>query len=290
MRDLCRCVAYVLILINFSSPVFPQMPDWFFFRDKDGNVYFYDRGFRIRITDERPFDYDPVTIEGADYCFNSALELLHEGKLEQALFYFKSIRLLRSDNSRVIRVMSDSTRWINRLYMKEGDRFTDADRKSTLLLAKNGSVYEMVNEKLFYKMELGFRPWILRTEWRKRDSEYGLRFGVNTGAGDGEDGYDYMTGIESRIYKYPVETVDEAENIFRFETGPDAAVRQELLRAGDRIIYTFDYGDGSTLCGVEGIYLNRNMIHLARSICHVNLKGQIYEEMKRNLVELVLVK
>lgn len=278
------------ILLFLSGSLLSQMPDWFFFRDSEGNGYYYDRAFRIRITESKNFSYEPVTAEGIDYYFNSGIDLIQAGRMSEGLFYLKSIRLLKAGGSRVDRLKAEATKWINALYQKEGSRFLDADTESTVLLVKNNNIYEFFNEKLFYRMTFGYRPSVVRCGWKNRGTAYGVKIGVNTGNSGQDEGYDYMLGVESRVYRGRVESVDEAERIFRFEAAGDLPVRQELVRSEDRVVYTYEYPGDAKLCGVEAYFVNRQMIHMVRGICHDNLKDRVFEEMKKNITGIVLVR
>jgi len=289
MNKLFRLTPVVFAAFLLSMPLFSQMPDWFFFRDREGNGYYYDRAFHIRITDDIPFSYDPVSIDGIDFFFNSGVDLIHEGRLSEGLYFLKSIRLLDSGNSRITRVKTDSTRWLNSLYKKHGDRFEEADRDSTLLLVRNSSVYQLVNEKLFYRMDFTHRPRVIRSSWKDRFRGHGVKLGINT-AENAAEGYDYMIGVESRIYSMALESVESAEEAMRSETGYDVLKRVIAFRGSDRIVYYYEYSDGIPFCGVEGIFLNRNYVHLVRGICHENLKERVFDLMKRNITDLVVVR
>ncbi len=266
------------------------MPDWFFFKDRAGNGYYYDRAFKIRITDEKEFSYEPVSADGIDFYFNTGVDYVKAGRISEGLFYFKSIRLLRSDNMRINRVRNDSTKWINALYKKHGDRFEYADRESTVLLAVNGGVYELVNEKLFYKINFTGRPHVIKNGWKDRYKGYGLKLGINMVSNTATDGYDYMLGIETRIFTNALDSLEEAESVLYGELVYDSLKREQLLRRDDRAVYYYEYESGAPFCGVEALFFNGRIVHLARGICHMELKERVIEEMKKNLTGLVLIK
>jgi hypothetical protein len=271
-------------------PVLSQMPDWFFFKDRAGNGYYYDRAFKIRITDEKEFSYEPVSAEGIDFYFNTGVDYIKSGRMSEGLFYFKSIRLLRSDNMKINRVQNDSTKWINALYKKHGDRFEHADRESTVLLTVNGGVYELVNDRLFYKIKFTGRPHVIKTRWKDRYRGHGLKLGINMASDTATAGYDYMLGIETRIFSNPLDSLEETESVLYGELVYDSLKREQLLRQSDRVVYYYEYESGAPFCGIEALFFNGRIVHLVRGICHMEMKERVIEEMKNNLTGFVLVK
>lgn len=290
MKFIHRIAVLAVIIFIISMPLFPQMPDWFFFKDKAGNGYYYDRAFKIRITEEKQFSHEPVSADGIDFYFNTGVDLVKSGRMAEGLFYFKSIRLLRSGNNRINRVRNDSTQWINALYKKHGDRFEEADRESTVLLTVNNGVYELVNDKLFYRINFSSRPYIIKNGWKDRYRGYGLKIGINTGSPGQAEGYDYMIGIETRVYTNALDSLEEAESVLYGELVYDSLKREKLIRQDDRVVYYYEYQNSAPFCGVEGIFYNGKIIHMVRGICHTAIKDRVIDEMKKNIVGLVLIK
>lgn len=290
MNCILRVTAPAIIISIISLPLFSQMPDWFFFRDRAGNGYYYDRAFKIRITDEKQFSYEPVSADGIDYYFNTGVDLIKGGHMTEGLFYLKSIRLLRSENMRVNRVRNDSTKWINALYKKHGDRFEEADRDSTVLLALNNGVYELVNDKLFYRINFSSRPFVIKNGWKDRYRAYGLKLGINTGSQGQGEGYDYVIGIETRIYTNALDSLEQAESVMYGELVYDSLKREKLIRQDDRAVYYYEYQNSAPFCGVEGIFFNGKIVHMVRGICHTAIRDRVIDEMKKNIMGLVLVK
>lgn len=278
------------VIFTISIPLLSQMPDWFFFRDRAGNGYYYDRAFKIRITEEKKFDYEPVSADGIDFYFNTGIDLVKAGRMSEGLFYLKSIKLLRSGNARINRVRNDSTEWINALYRKNGDRFEDADRESTLLLAVNNGIYELVNEKLFYRLNFSSRPHIIKNGWKDRDRGYGLKLGINTGNRNGAEGFDYIIGIETRIFSNALDSLEEAESALYGELLYDSLKREVITRTDERAVYYYEYQSGAPFSGVEGVFFNGRIIHMVRGVCHNGIRDRVIDEMKKNITGLVLIK
>lgn len=282
-------------LIFLSVYLSAQMPDWKFFRDREGNTYYYDRSFKIRITDEKPFYYLPVTVKGVDYSLHKGIELIKNGRYPEGLFYLKSLKTLPADDFRVEKNSKDASGWINYLQKKHGVRYQRFDKESTLLLNFYDGKYSLINEKLRYKIVLERQPRIVKAAWKLRDNGYGLKFGFNLDKENAEGeknnpGYDCIVGIESRIFRGKIGSVREAEESWRYELGRDNFIREEILRKDDRVIYRYTYGDGVPFTGIEGIYINGNIVHILRVLCADEIKKGVFDIIRKPVEELVIVR
>ncbi len=266
------------------------MPDWKFFRDREGNTYYYDRAMKLRITDDKPFDYIPVSAEGNDYYLHKGIELVKAGKYAEGLYYLKSLKALPAENFRVQNNSKDAAKWINNLRKKHGTRYDRFDSESTVLLTYYGEKYSIINEKLRYKIVLKKRPAIVKAYWKQTVHGYGLKFGFNLDKSSPDrQGYDCITGIESRVLKGETGNIADAENFWRREFGRDNFVREEVFRREDRVIYLYRYGDDVPVSGIEGIYINGNIIHVLRVLCSSGIKDRIFDEILKPVEEMVLV-
>ena len=285
-------ISIIVSLFIFSSSIFllAQMPDWKFFKDRDGNSYYYDKAFKIRITDDNPFSYTPVTIQGSDYYFNKGVELIKDGKYVEGLFYLKSIKSLPMDTLRVENNAKDSSKWINHLQRKHGTRYERFDKESTILLTYYNDEYIIINEKLRYKIKLKKQPHIIKASWKFNDTGYGFKFGFNLGNNYEDNSYDCVAGIESRISRSRINSLSAAEMIWRYELGKDNLVRTESFRSEDRVVYMYTYADNVPFAGIEAVFINGKMTHLLRIICSNSIKDNVFNEIKKPIEELVLVK
>jgi len=278
---------FVLLFLHFTVNLSPQMPDWKYFKDREGNSYYYDRTFKIRIAETPDIQLIPVTAKGIDYYFNTGVELINEGKYPEGLFYLKSIRTLGSTNNRIRKAQIESAKWMNYLEKKHGTRYALYDMESAITLTGENDRYYLTNSKLFYGMTIAHRPGILKKEWKYRGTGYGLRFGVKVNEKGDYEGFDYIAGIESRILQGGSPTTQEAQNIWLHELGADSLLRKEILRRNDRILYDIAYPGDARVSGVEGIYVSKNRIHLARVFYHRSLSADVYESAKLMLQYLV---
>lgn len=277
-------------LCVYSTFLSAQMPDWKFFRDREGNSYYYDRALKIRITDENLFEYTPASIKGVDYYLHKGIEFVKYGKYAEGLFYLKSLKTLPADDLRVQRRAEEASRWINYLQKKHGTRYEIFDKESTILLNFSENQYNLINEKLRYKFTLKNHPKIVKALWKLYDQGYGLKFGFNLDKNNSEPGYDCIIGVESRILKGKIENLAEAENSWRNEFGKDNFKRVEILRRADRVIYSYTYSDGVPFSGIEGIYINGKIIHIVRVLCSNSIKDKVFEEIRKPVEEMVLVR
>jgi hypothetical protein len=267
-----------LYVIFFSSISQGQMPDWHFFVDRDGNKYYYDLASKIRIADTTNIDLKAVTATGADYYLNYGIELISEGKIPEGLFYLKSLRLLKSDNSRIKKIQIEATRRIDYLYKKHSSRFENFDRDSTIAITFEEDKYNIYNSYLYYQIILKDKPRILSQKWKYNYKGYGLKIGLMNDP-DQQDGFDYIIGIESRIFKEITPTVAEAFQSWIFETGMDTLQREEILKDDRRIIFKIKYPD-APFQGFEGVFISKNKSHLVRIFYHSSLEQKLNEDLK----------
>ena len=92
-----------------------QMPDWKYFRDREGNIYFIDQAGKIRITNVRKYLHKPVSARGIDYYLEYGAELINEHRPIEGLSVLKSICALKSDNNRIYQAQVKATQLIMKL-------------------------------------------------------------------------------------------------------------------------------------------------------------------------------
>jgi hypothetical protein len=279
---------FILAALPFT-PLFSQMPDWTFFKDREGNEYYYDGAFKIRITDEPDFNYPPVSGRGIEYYYNSGLEHLGRGEVVKGLYFFKSILALKEQNNRLRQIQINSADQISSLEKRHGTRMALFDRESTLLILKEGASFRLINEKLFYALTLPARPWIIRKGWKYSEKGYGLQFGINLDT-SGKSGYDFITGVETRILPFAVDTADQAERIWVRDLGPDAFSRELIRNSAHSKVYAFTYPGDSPFRGYEGIFVNRDTIHLVRIMYHENMRSLVEQSVLDLMKGFILVK
>ena len=163
------------------------------------------------------------------------------------------------------------------------------DKASTLAIIKDGNRFRIINEKLFYNMELPFRPVIIREGWKYSDKGYGLKFGINRG-GNSTKAYDYIVGFETKLLHYSTESIDQVEQIWLNEVGPDAFSRELFSETKNSRIYKYKYPGDSPFRGYEGIYSGRGMVHLVRIMYHEKMEGDIKDSVENIINGIVIVR
>lgn len=269
----------ILLIINLSIDASSQMPDWKYFKDREGNSYYYDRAFKIRITEAADSGLIPVTAKGIDFYYNTGVELINEKKYADGLFYLKSIRTLGGSGNRIRKVQIESAKLMNYLEKKHGTRYEIYDRESAITLTGENDRYYLSNSKLYYGITINHRPFIIKKEWKYRGTGYGLKFGVRVNEKGDYQGFDYITGIESRILQGGSPTIGEAQSFWIYEMGADSFSRKEILRRNDRLLFDIRYPGDAQVSGVEGIFISKNRIHLARVFYHDSISGEVYESV-----------
>lgn len=265
------------------------MPDWTFFKDREGNEYYYDGAFKIQITDEPDFNYPPVSERGIEYYYNSGLEYLGRGEVVKGLYFFKSIMALKEQNNRLRKIQINTSDQINSLEKRHGTRMTAFDRESAVLILNEGNSYRLINEKLFYALTLPARPWIIKNRWKYSGKGYGLQFGINIDKSE-KSGYDFIAGVETRILPFAVDTADQAERIWVKDLGPDAFSRELIQGSADKKIYIYKYPGDSPFRGYEGIFINRNTMHLVRIMYHENMHSTVEQIVQELMSGFIVVK
>lgn len=273
----------------FASLLLSQMPDWIFFQDRDGNKYYYNNAFKIVITDEPDFDFPPVSERGIEYYYNSAMEYVKKGDVSKGLFFYKSILAIRSENNRVKKFQVNAADQIRGLLLRHGTRMDDYDNRSTLLITKNQNLYNVINEKLYYNLDLQHRPWIIKEGWKNSQKGYGLQFGINRD-GTNKKTYDFIVGVETKILPNALQTAEEAEEIWEKLLGSDAFSRELFYKSREICLYTYKYPGDSPFQGYEGVFINKKMMHLVRVIYHNKMEPALGEEVKKMMESIVFVK
>ena len=183
----------------------------------------------------------------------------------------------------------EAAKWMNYLYRKHGTRYDSYDHEAAVLITRDDGGYRVINEKLYYRLNFKHRPYLLKKTWKYRDRGYGLKIGARIDEEGTREGFDYIAGVESRISEGIVETVDDARMSWRLELGRDSLERREILRGPDRIISEIRYPDNAPFAGVEGIYKNGRIIHIARIVFHESVRDRVYPFAKDILENMILV-
>ena len=268
MRLTQTCVT--LFVLAGSLALLSQMPDWKFFRDREGNTYFIDQAGKIRIIDAREYRFLPVTPRGIDYYLHYGAALIQEHRVTEGLSVLKSIRALPADNNRIYQAQVKATELMDALKKKNGPRFTTMNESASLIIFQTNTGIAIINDMMFYSFQVPGRV----TEIRKRDRaglDYryeGVLFGVKTSstAGNNENAYDILFAVDSEKFAVKFNNCTEAAENWKGALGYDGLVREPLVQGDDRLVYAFRSNGTPNYSGIEGVFVNGTFSHYARLI------------------------
>ena len=260
------------IIIFASSILLAQMPDWKYFRDREGNRYYFDQGGKIRITGKISYRYKPVTPLGIDYYLNYGLELIKEDHLAEGLTILKSILSMRVKNNRIFSAQAKAADTINKLKKRHGNRFERIDKAAQVLLIKNKNDIDILNDRMFYYIKVPAKVSVIHKKEREKlgYSYSGLLLGLEKVDNKSDDGgkvkYDMLLGIDCESFSIRVKDVQAAEKKWKHNLGYAGLERKEIDKTRNSILYRFKSIKDSKYSGFEGIYINSNIIYCVRII------------------------
>lgn len=258
-------------LLFFLLPaLFAQMPDWKYFRDRQGNAYFFDQAGKIHITDAVEYRYRPVSPSGIDYFLEYATTLINEHRPAEGISVLKSICALPAGNNRIVRAQKRAAELLNALKKRNGPRFDAMNESSSLILYSLDGATTVINDRMRYSFRAPERIDVVRKRDRRR-LEYrysGIQFGVRTAGNAAASGgaYDFLVAVDSEKFSVPLRDLSEAVDVWRGTIGHQGLTREVLEQAADRVLYLFKSGDRPDYAGIEGIFFNGKYSHYVRII------------------------
>lgn len=257
------------LIIVCAMLITSQMPDWKYFKDREGNVYFIDQAGKIRITNVKEYHYTPVSARGIDYYLEYGAELIREHRPVEGLSVLKSICALKDGNNRVYQAQVKATKLILRLKKNNGVRFTAMNEDAALMFFSTGNGIEIVNDQMRYSFTVTGPVEVLRKEYRG-GQEYrysGVLFGAVPASGGGESGtYDFLMAVDTEKFAVPYKNLSEAVEKWKGNIGYEGVTRDVLAQGKDRVLYAFHNNSTPRYDGVEGIFVNGAYSHYVRLI------------------------
>ena len=270
MRFPHTSILFFLITCIFS--LLAQMPDWKYFRDREGNTYFIDQAGKIRITDVKEYRYRPVSSRGIDYYLNYGTTLIQDHRLDEGLSVLKSICALPVDSNRTYQAQVKAMELINTLKRRNGPRFEALNESASLILFKQDDVTHIINDQMYYSFKVPCRIGVIRKRDRARagvDYRYsGVQFGLQrSDAGGAQAGeFDMLMAVDSEKFSVAIKNIGDAADKWKWNIGYDGLTREVVTQDGGRLIYQFRSGGPVIFAGLEGIYLNGNYTHCVRIV------------------------
>lgn len=235
-----------------------QMPDWKFFKDREGHVYFIDQAGKIRITETVAHRYRPVTARGIDYFLEYGMTLINEHRMPEGLTVFKSILALPADSNRIYTAQVKASDMINFLKKRHGPRFTAINEASSLILIRRESVITITNDLMLYGFQAPAPVEVIRKRDRSgKNIRYsGIVFGIG-GPGTKPGGpYDLLCAIDCEKFALPLSSLSMAVEKWGENLGHDDLERKVLEHSETRFINEFIYRGTPSYSGMEGIFIN----------------------------------
>ncbi len=269
---LAKRIAILALLLFDASIIHPQMPDWKYFRDREGNSYFLDRTGRIQLAKTPDYRYKPVSAAGIDYYLEYGSALIREHRLIEGLSLLKSILALTADSSRIYNAQAKAAEMVNLLKKTRGPRYTALDESASLVLIRQDASVEILNDLMFYSLRVPSSFDVVRVRERA-GSGYryaGLLLGIWKPYGSPRQGTggkcDLLLAVDSEKFSVRIKDLSQASARWRDVLGPDDFRREKQAETGSGVIYQLLGGGSQKFSGVEGIFFNDNFSHCVRLI------------------------
>ncbi|PKL36164.1 MAG: hypothetical protein CVV44_18270 [Spirochaetae bacterium HGW-Spirochaetae-1] len=282
-------ILFLLLVMYDFLPA--QMPDWSFFRDGDGNVYYFDKNGKIWTSGKPEFQYKTITVSGMDYYIRQTEELFKSHYPVEGLILIKTILAMPRSDQRIIDSQSRASSLLNTMKRLEGSRFDAYNEKASPLLYRQGEVTSVVNDIMFYSIGVPGQVTILNNRWRKSVSyRYnGILFGVRTITGKeaaGGEKFDMLIAVDAEEFAVPIKKIEDMEESLHNKTGFESIIRQTIERNDHRIISSYESTGPQKYFGFEGIYVNNKLGYIIRTIAPVGERRDLPELLKKPVFEL----
>ena len=259
----------VILLLAGSMILQAQMPEWKFFKDREGNTYYIDQAGKIRITEVRA-RYMPVSAKAIDYCLHNGITLINDHKLPEGLTVLKSILAMPADNNRIYSAQVKASEMINFLKRRHGTRYSALNESASLMLVQQDSFIEIINDQMFYSFRVPIPLEVIRV--RRRGGVDYRYSGVLVGIGQAgtaakphtDGGYDILFAIDSEKFSVPVRDLDRAIEKWRNNIGYDDLKREIQSESESRVVYRFRSTGAPFYAGIEAIIINGSITHCIR--------------------------
>ena len=282
-------IALLIILLLIPILVHAQMPEWKYYKDKEGNTYFIDQAGKIRITRVEKYRYRPVSAAGIDYYLNYGITLIGDHRLIEGLSVLKSILALPADNNRIYNAQAKVTEVIKSLKKQHGTRYTALDESASLVLIRQNSSVEILNDHMLYSVRVPASVEVIRVNDRAGvDYRYsGLLMGIWKPYGSTSPGpngrYDILLAVDSEKFTVRIMSLAQALARWQDNLGRDDFKRETISESENNVIKKFSNNGTPKYTGVEGIFVNDNFSYCVRLISS-DSKFQTNGEIIRKII------
>ncbi len=269
------------------------MPDWRFFRDREGNRYYLDRAGKIRTLGEPEFTYRAVSAEGIDYYLNQGRELVLRHYPLQGLTILKSILSLPVTSNRIREAQEKASQEINRMLKRGGTRFHALNRKASLILFREGKRIKLVNDLMYYSLVSDLDISIIKNRLREKVgyTYNGALLGFNLKKNrDVKSGFDFLMAIDSEKYRMDIRSLEIARRNWMLKLGIHRFKRELVRKSDGFLVYRFSNRSEPSLSGYEGIYYNGHFSTIIRIIVPGEKFSQFSGEMEKLINSFKVIK
>ena len=273
MKRLVTATGMILFMGMLS--LHGQMAEWYFFRDREGNRYFYDRAGKIHTTEGATENIPTISAQGLDYYLARARELREEKQYRQSLNILKAILAIPNENEDIDQAHKVAMKYQKALMRKEGSRYRTLAEEAAPQLYRKEKETRIIHEILRYQTGALGEIQVLKNKIRRHHMRYyhGLTFGIRKEAGEvggKSTGYDYLLAIDGERYKTTIKKIEDLEAVWhRRLPGRQNLQRQRITDEPARRIYYYESRTEPAYRGYEAYIINGPIAYMVRTIAPV---------------------
>jgi hypothetical protein len=263
------------------------MPDWKYFRDRAGNVYYIDRTGKFHAPHKPTRAFPVITPEEVEYYIAHARELMPYHPV-QGLAIVKSILSLPEDNSILVSARREASAQINRCIKRNGDRYAQWNRDASIVMVRFGGLSRLIDDEMMFVLEMPYHAVVIRNRERQSHKyKYsGLLLGLGAEKFQGGDAvefarFDVLLAVDTEAFSVPLKGVDLVEENSLNNSGFRDMSRSLIFVDRNRKIYEIGKVGGLSLVGFEAYYVNSNRGHALRLLCRPSLFAEEKAALQR---------
>ncbi len=273
MKTCIRCFIVSCVIASAVEIPHAQMPDWKYYRDRAGNSYFIDKNGKV-YTPDRPSEIiPPVSSESVEYHLNHGKQIIRLHPVE-GLRILKSILILPEKNMIIRKCRADAGSFINEYKKRHGNRFEQWNSEASVLVAVFDGMTHLYDDELRFSLEAPNQVTVLKNRERQNlHYKYsGLTVGIDIEKEPKEiprsiGRFDIFIFIDAESFPTPLNDIDQLEENWRNNIGPDSFFRRKISADKNRIIYEISHQQQPSIAGYEAFCVNGNIGYIVRIVC-----------------------